>query len=357
MPDDGVHETGVGPNDGARPHRGRPLQHDAGEQLDLGAEGHGGVDVGAGRVDHADALPHPVAVDPGPQRLLGLGQLDLVVDPHGLGHLGGLHGDDLVAGLAEDGDGVGQVVLALGVLRGQAAQRRRQQPPAEAVDRRVDLVDGPLLLGGVPVVDDGLDPPVLPPDDPAVAGRVGQAGGQHGGGGAALVVLPGQVGQRLGPQEGRVTGDDDEVVLLLHVVGEDGEPDGDGVARPPLDPLLDELQGDVGLAVEGLDDPLRGVAHDDDDPLQVELLQGADDVEQHRPAAQGMQHLGHGRLHPGALAGGEDHGGQRSWMGHGAPFRPPARGRGFEPRLGTPKDPVLPVTPPPTESTISIRGG
>ena len=135
----------------------RALQHHPGQQLHLGAERDRGVDVGAGRVDHPHAFPHPVAVDAGPQRRFGLGQLDLVVDPHGLGHLGGLHGDDLVARLAEDGDGVGQVVLALGVLGRQPAQRRGQETPAEAVDRRVDLVDGPLLLGGVPVVDDGLD--------------------------------------------------------------------------------------------------------------------------------------------------------------------------------------------------------
>jgi hypothetical protein len=217
-----------------------------------------------------------------------------------------------VAGLAEDGDGVGQVVLALGVLGGQAAQGRSQKPPAEAVDRRVDLVDGPLLLGGVPVVDDGLDAPVLPPDDAAVAGRVGNPGGQHGGRRSTLVVGPGQVGQRLGPQEGRVAGDDDEVVLLVHVVREDSEPDGHGVARPPLDPLLHELEGGVGLGVEGLDDPLRGMAHHDHDSLQLQLLKGPDDVEQHRPAAEGMQHLGHGRLHPCALPGGEDNCGQRS---------------------------------------------
>src|SRR3954471_16649304 len=34
-----------------------------------------------------------------------------------------------------------------------------------------------------------------------------------------------------------------------------------------------------------------------------------------------------------------------------------ARGRGFEPRLGTPKDPVLPVTPPPTPPDDSAERG
>jgi hypothetical protein len=162
------------------------------------------------------------------------------------------------------------------------------------------------------VVDDGLHAAVLPPHDAAVAGRVGQPGGQDRSGHAALVVEPGQVGQRLGPQERGVAGDDDDVALVVAVVGEDGEPDGNGVARPPLDPLLHELERHLGLPLQGLDDLLRPVADDHDDPLQVQLRQGLDDVEQHRPTAQRVQHLRHGRLHPRALTGGEYDGGQRS---------------------------------------------
>ena len=121
-----------------------------------------------------------------------------------------------------------------------------------------------------------------------------------------------QTRQRLGAQEGRVARDDDDVALLLFVVGEDGEPDRDGVARSPLDPLLDELEGNVGFPLQRLDDLLRPVPDDDHDPLQPELLERPDDIEQHRPAAEGVQHLRDGRLHPRPLAGGEDHCGQRS---------------------------------------------
>ena len=55
--------------------------------------------------------------------------------------------------------------------------------------------------------------------------------------------------------------------MLLYVVGKDGEPDRHGVARPPLDPLLDELEGYVGLPLQCLDDLLRPMADNDDDPL------------------------------------------------------------------------------------------
>src|SRR5688500_5359674 len=81
-----------------------------------------------------------------------------------------------------------------------------------------------------------------------------QPGGEDGGGGAALVVRPAEVSQGLGPQQRRVARDDDDVTLLVEVIGEDGEADGDGVTRPPLHPLLDELQRDLGLPLQGLDD-------------------------------------------------------------------------------------------------------
>ena len=58
-----------------------------------------------------------------------------------------------VAGVVEHADHVGQVVLALGVGRAEPAQRRGQQAAAEAVDRGVDLGDGPLLVGGVGLLD------------------------------------------------------------------------------------------------------------------------------------------------------------------------------------------------------------
>ena len=83
----------------------------------------------------------------------------------------GLERDHVVARVAQHRDRVGQVVLALRVLGAQAAQRGREQPAPEAVDRRVDLVDLAFLGGGVGVLDDARDAPVLAPHDPAEAGR------------------------------------------------------------------------------------------------------------------------------------------------------------------------------------------
>ena len=52
-------------------------------------------------------------------------------------------------------------------------------------------------------------------------------------------------------------------------------------------------------------------ADHDHDPLAAQSLGRVDGVVQHGAAADRVQHLGQGRLHPRALAGGEDDGGAR----------------------------------------------
>ena len=76
-------------------------------------------------------------------------QLGPVVDPDRFGRVVALEGHDLVAGVVQHRDHVGQVVLALGVLGGEPAQGRGEQAAPEAVDRGADLVDVALGLGGV----------------------------------------------------------------------------------------------------------------------------------------------------------------------------------------------------------------
>ena len=144
----------------------------------------------------------------------------------------------------------------------------------------------------------------------AVAVGVVQEGGQEGGGGVALPVEANQGGQGLGPQKGGVAGQDDDidVVIVELVVGQPGQAHGGGVPGPPLDPLLHELDGQVGVGqlLEGLGNGLGAVADDHHDPLHRDLGQGVNDVGHHRPPAQLVEGLGPGRAHPGALAGGEN---------------------------------------------------
>ncbi len=79
-------------------------------------------------------------------------------------------------------DRVGQVVLALRVLGAQTPQRGREQTAPEAVDRRVDLVDLALLVGGVGVLHDARDAPVLAPHDAAETVGLGDGRGEDRGG-------------------------------------------------------------------------------------------------------------------------------------------------------------------------------
>ena len=96
-------------------------------------------------------------VDAAAQHGLGGGELGAVVHPERLGRVGRRRADDEMPGGAQHPDDVGQVVLALPVLGLEAAQRGREQPPAEAVDRRVDLGDGELGLVAVGLLDDAVD--------------------------------------------------------------------------------------------------------------------------------------------------------------------------------------------------------
>ena len=229
-----------------------------------------------------------------------------------------------MAGVAQHLEHVGEVVLALSVLGAEPAQRRREQPAPEAVDRRVDLVDLELVVGGVAALDDPIEATVVVAHDPAeVDGGLVERGGEDGRGRVVLAVVGGELGEHLRPDEGSVARHDDDVAVGVGVVGEGGEGDAGGIAGPPLDPLLDELDRQLGrdLLVEGLRHPFGAVAHHDDDPLERQRDERVDHVEQHRSAAQRVEDLRGGGTHAGALARCEHHRGQWSISTHREPLR------------------------------------
>ena len=85
------------------------------------------------------------------RRRLGLdrGEVDPVVDPHRHREVVGEVGGDRVAGLAQGREDVGQVVLALGVVVGEAGEGGGQRRRVEGVGAGVDLADRQLLGVGV----------------------------------------------------------------------------------------------------------------------------------------------------------------------------------------------------------------
>jgi hypothetical protein len=116
------------------------------------------VDVRRRRIDHRDAGPHPFEVDAGAQLGLGVGELGPVVHAQRLHRVVGLDTDHRVTRLAKHRDHVGEVVLALRVLGTEPPECGREQPPAEAVDRRIDLVDLALFWCRVGVLDGAATP-------------------------------------------------------------------------------------------------------------------------------------------------------------------------------------------------------
>ena len=179
------------------------LERDVGSQRDLG------VDPAGRRVDHPDARAHVPLQQPLVVDAVRRGQLHPVVDAGGL--LGRRGAGAHVPALGdEDADHLGQVLLALGVVGAQPADRLVQQAGVEGVDPGRHLGHRQLVRAGVLLLhhpQHGAGPAgVAGPDHPAVAGRVGQLAGQHGGSGAAGGVLRQQAGQGGRQQQRRVAG-------------------------------------------------------------------------------------------------------------------------------------------------------
>ena len=86
------------------------------------------------------------------------------------------------------------------------------------------------------------------------------------------------------------------------------------MARTELFGLEHEIQVVGG---HPLTHQIRAVADHHVDPFRLQLARAVDDVAEHRLAGNGMEDLGQGRTHAGALAGGENH----DFKGHGLDYR------------------------------------
>ena len=136
------------------------------------------------------------------------------------------------------------------------------------------------------------------PHDAAVAGRVLQLGHQHCQAGSPLT----------GQQAAQARSGDQRHIAIEHQhlgpVGHVGQRLLHGMARAQPLGLLGPQQ--VGLAFERRAHLVTAMAMDDMDGPGLQLPRRGDHMGQHRPAGHFLQHLGQGRVHPLALAGGED---------------------------------------------------
>ncbi len=156
------------------PHHRAAADHRAAAQLGVlvhhrvPVQGHRHVDPRRGRVEQAHPGAHPALVDPVPQQPAQRRQLHPVVAAERLGVVGRQVHRHRLTGRDQQTEHVGQVLLALVVVRGELAQHLPQPHRVERVDARVDLTDRQLLRAGVALLDDLL---AVDPRRPARSGR------------------------------------------------------------------------------------------------------------------------------------------------------------------------------------------
>ena len=174
----GVDQRAHRADDGVAADRRAALE--LGERLDHGvaADAHRGVDPGRAGVDDRHAAAHVLLEDAALGDLLGVGEVDAVVDAvREVGVADGVR-RDRPAGVAHGGQHVGQVELALGVVGVERRQRGDQRAAVERVDAGVDLADLELLGGRVAGrlgLGHAQDRAVAVADDAAVGARARRA--------------------------------------------------------------------------------------------------------------------------------------------------------------------------------------
>src|SRR6185503_13228769 len=199
-----VREGGAGPEDDVVTDGAGAVDLGLRIDGDVSPEGHGGIDPRRGRVDHGDSGTHPALDDPAVELGAEAGQLDAVVDALCLPRVRDqvrAHPKALTAG---DTEHVGEVLLALGVVRAHLAQRLAQDHGVEGIDAGVDLGDLQLRVGAVLLLDDAGDRAVDGAQDAPVAGGIRQGGGDHRGGAVAGGVRLEQGVQGLSCEQGNV---------------------------------------------------------------------------------------------------------------------------------------------------------
>lgn len=239
--------------------------------------------------------------------------------PADLTVVGGHGRADAVPGLTQNPEDVGQILLALTVVRPHLPEGVREELPVEGEHPGVDLTDRALRLAGVLVLHDRGDRAAgTVPHDAAVAGGVGDLGGQYGDGVAVGRVGGGKPLQGLAAEQRGVAADHDDGAV--HGAAQLLQGHAYGVAGAVLLGLYGRPYARVGLR-EMRDDLLAGVADHDDQVLGVQLARGGEHMADEGAATDVVQDLGCGRLHTGALTRCENDDGCRAIGAHGYALR------------------------------------
>ncbi len=207
-----------------------------------------------------------------------------------------MHGDGVTV-LDEEADRVGQVELALGVLRLEAVEHGPELLAAEDVDRGVDLADLQLLSGRVGRLDDRAQVTVAVADDAAVRARVGGREREYGRRGALAAVRLEQLAEQLARQQRRVAREDENVGRAPVERGARGADGVAGAERLLLHRHLEPLERIAALG-----------GADDDEWIGAEGAGRLEHPVDHPPPEQPVQVFRGRRAHAGAEAGGHHDG-------------------------------------------------
>ncbi len=261
------------------------------------------------RVDDRDALAHPVLDDAVAHARRATASWTRSLTPRVSTRSAGLTLVDRPRRSDQQPDHIGEVLLALDVVRGDPRERAAKLGDVEGVDAGVDLGDLARGLVGVALLDDRGDLAVGVADDPAVTGRVGELGGQDGRGRVDLVMASSSAARsRWSAAACRRA--------ARRRCRRRASPSASSASRTAW-PVPCCSSWTTGTALDSISvrcsitcarrwpttTTVRGGA---------ERLRGNQDVTQQAAAADRVQHLGELGLHPLALAGRKhDHGGRR----------------------------------------------
>ncbi len=224
---------------------------------------------------------------------------DAVVDPDGIGGVVGLDDAHRSAVPHRHGDDVGQVLLA-GGRRRDPVERAAQPSRVERVGAHVDLAHGARDLVGVGLLHDRCRSAVEA-HDPAIAGGVGEVGGdEHDGRVTDLPLV--EDGAEEGPGlERRVAHGDQDGLRLGRNQPHAGPHRVGG-------PHLRLLARGCGASADGRLDGIGAMAGDDDRVGDTGIGQRIEDMVDQGATGERMQHLGKAGTHASPLAGGQDDG-------------------------------------------------
>ncbi len=185
---------------------------DGGLEDGVFADGDFGIDEdGFGKLD-GDAVAHELIAFPFAEGAVDRGEIGAGVAAESFAGIGSDFGENGFAAGVEDGDGVGEINFAVFVVGFYMGERGPEFGGGEAIDAGVDFVEFALVGSELRFLDDGGDSVAGFAEDAAVAGGIGEDGGEDGGGGVAGFVFLEEGAKSFGANERRVTGKNDDVL-------------------------------------------------------------------------------------------------------------------------------------------------